>query len=195
MPDRDPRGSPVTPGPQVTCRVMDYVPLIRSIPDFPEPGILFRDITPWLLDPAACRSAVGELAAWAGPLEPDLLLAAESRGFILGGSLAQSLDIGFIPARKPGRLPADTVSVEYQLEYGTDALEVHSDSIFSGARVLIHDDLIATGGTARAKIDAVERLGGEVVGCGFLIELEGLGGRERIAPHEMHALVSLPANG
>lgn len=173
----------------------DYASLIRAIPDFPEPGILFRDITPLLLDAEACRSAVRDLTEWAQPLQPDLLLAAESRGFILGGALAQALDIGFIPARKPGRLPADTVSVEYQLEYGADALEVHSDSIFSGARVLIHDDLIATGGTAQAKIDAVERLGGEVVGCGFLIELEGLGGRHHIAPHEMHALVTLPANG
>lgn len=171
----------------------DYAALIRSIPDFPEPGILFRDITPLLLDPAACRSAVRDLADWAEPLKPDLLLAAESRGFILGGALAQRLDTGFIPARKPGRLPADTVSVEYQLEYGADALEVHSDSIFSGAKVLIHDDLIATGGTARAKIDAVERLGGEVVGCAFLIELEGLGGRDRLAPHETHSLVTVPA--
>jgi len=173
----------------------DYASLIRAIPDFPEPGILFRDITPLLLDAAACRSAVSDLAEWAAPHKPDLLLAAESRGFILGGSLAQALDIGFIPARKPGRLPSETVSVEYQLEYGADALEVHTDSIFNGARVLVHDDLIATGGTARAKIDAIERLGGEVVGCAFLIELEGLGGRHHIAPHEMHALVALPAQG
>jgi adenine phosphoribosyltransferase len=173
----------------------DYASLIRSVPDFPEPGILFRDITPLLLDPAACRSAVSDLADWARPLKPDLLLAAESRGFILGGSLAQALDIGFVPARKPGRLPAETISVEYQLEYRDDALEVHSDSIFSGARVLVHDDLIATGGTARAKIDAVERLGGEVVGCAFLIELDGLGGRDHIAPAAMKALLNLPAQG
>jgi adenine phosphoribosyltransferase len=171
----------------------DYASLIRSVPDFPEPGILFRDITPLLLDPVACRSAVRELADWARPLKPDLLLAAESRGFILGGALAQALDVGFVPARKPGRLPAETISVDYRLEYGIDALEVHSDSIFSGARVLVHDDLIATGGTARAKIDAVRRLGGEVVGCAFLIELEGLGGRDRIAPSASHALVNLPA--
>jgi len=173
----------------------DYPALIRSVPDFPEPGILFRDITPLLLDAEACRAAVRELAQWAAPREPDLLLAAESRGFILGGALAQALDIGFVPARKPGRLPHDTLAVEYELEYGTDALEVHTDSIFDGARVLVHDDLIATGGTARAKIDAVERLGGEVVGCAFLIELEGLGGRGHIAPHEMNALMSLPAQG
>lgn len=174
---------------------MDYASLIRPVPDFPEPGILFRDITPLLLDAAACRSAVNDLAEWAGPLKPDLLLAAESRGFILGGALAQQLDIGFVPARKPGRLPSETISVEYQLEYGTDSLEVHADSIFNGARVLVHDDLIATGGTAQAKIDAIERLGGEVVGCAFLIELEGLGGRTHISPHEMDALVELPAQG
>lgn len=173
----------------------DYTSLIRSVPDFPEPGILFRDITPLLLDPVACRSAVRDLAEWAKPLKPDLLLAAESRGFIFGGALAQTLDIGFVPARKPGRLPAEKISVEYQLEYGSDSLEVHSDSIFTGARVLIHDDLIATGGTARAKVDAVEKLGGEVVGCAFLIELEGLGGRHHLAPHESHALVTLPAQG
>ena len=174
---------------------VNYASLIRAIPDFPEQGILFRDITPLLLDPAACRSVVSELADWARPLEPELLLAAESRGFILGGALAQTLDIGFVPARKPGRLPSDTVSVEYQLEYGSDSLEVHTDSVFSGARVLIHDDLIATGGTARAKIEAVERLGGEVVGCAFLIELEGLGGRRHISPHEIRSLVTLPAQG
>ena len=171
----------------------DYASLIRAIPDFPEPGILFRDITPLLLDAAACRSAVSDLAEWAAPHKPDLLLAAESRGFILGVALAQALDIGFIPARKPGRLPSETIAVEYQLEYGSDSLEVHSDSIFNGARVLVHDDLIATGGTAQAKIDAIERLGGEVVGCAFLIELEGLGGRHHIAPHKMHTLVTLPA--
>lgn len=173
----------------------DYASLIRNVPDFPEPGILFRDITPLLLDAAACRSAVAELAGWAAPLKPDLLLAAEARGFILGGALAQALDIGFVPARKPGRLPSERIAVEYQLEYGSDSLEVHSDSIFDGARVLVHDDLIATGGTAQAKINAIERLGGEVVGCAFLIELEGLGGRQHISPHEMHALVTLPAQG
>lgn len=172
---------------------MDYASLIRPVPDFPEPGILFRDITPLLLDAGACRSAVSELADWAGPLKPDLVLAAESRGFILGGALAQTLDIGFVPARKPGRLPSETLSVDYRLEYGSDSLEVHTDSIFDGARVLVHDDLIATGGTALAKINAIEKLGGEVVGCAFLIELDGLGGRWHISPHPMHALVNLPA--
>lgn len=172
----------------------DYELLIRPIPDFPEPGILFRDITPLLLDPAACRAVTRDLAAWSAELEPDYVVAAESRGFIFGGALAQALDVGFIPARKPGKLPAETVSVEYELEYGVDALEVHADALSDGARVLVHDDLIATGGTAQAKIEAVEQLGGNVVGCAFLIELEGLGGRDRIAPNEMHALVRLPAS-
>lgn len=174
---------------------VDYASLIRVVPDFPEPGILFRDITPLLLNAEACRSVTRDLAAYAEGLEVDFVVAAESRGFIFGGALAQFLGVGFIPARKPGKLPAETVSVEYELEYGLDALEVHSDALSDGARVLVHDDLIATGGTAQAKIDAVERLGGEVVGCGFLIELEGLGGRERIAPHRMESLVRLPAGG
>ena len=174
---------------------MDYAPLIRSVPDFPEPGILFRDITPLLLDPEASRSATLELARWAAPLEADFLVAAESRGFIFGGALAQELGIGFVPARKPGRLPAETVSVEYELEYGVDGLEVHADALSDGARVIVHDDLIATGGTAAAKVEAVERLGGVVVGCGFLIELEGLGGRQRLAPHETRALLTLPVDG
>ncbi|HRV59938.1 MAG: adenine phosphoribosyltransferase [Solirubrobacterales bacterium] len=174
---------------------MDHASLIRSIPDFPEPGILFRDITPLLLDAGACRAVTRDLAEWARPLEAEYLVAAESRGFIFGGALAQELDIGFIPARKPGKLPAETVSVEYELEYGLDALEVHADALSDGARVLVHDDLIATGGTAQAKIEAVEKLGAEVVGCAFLIELEGLGGRDRIAPHETHALLKLPAGG
>lgn len=170
---------------------MDYSKLIRAVPDFPEPGILFRDITPLLLDPEACRAVTRELAEWAAPLEADFLVAAESRGFIFGGAIAQELGIGFIPARKPGRLPAETVTVEYELEYGVDGLEVHADALSDGARVLVHDDLIATGGTAAAKVEAIERLGGEVVGCGFLIELEGLGGRERLGSHQMHALISL----
>ncbi len=174
---------------------VDYASLIRAIPDFPEPGILFRDITPLLLDPEACRAVTRDLAEWAAPLEADFLVAAESRGFIFGGALAQELGIGFIPARKPGRLPAETITVEYELEYGVDGLEVHADALSDGARVLVHDDLIATGGTAAAKIEAIEKLGGEVVGCGFLIELEGLGGRERIAPREIKSLLKLPAAG
>ena len=171
----------------------DYAALIRPVPDFPEPGILFRDITPLLLDGEACRAVTRDLAALAEPLAPEFVVAAEARGFIFGGALAQTLGTGFIPARKPGKLPAETVSVEYELEYGLDALEVHADALPQGARVLIHDDLLATGGTAQAKIEAVEKLGAKVVGCLFLIELEGLGGRDRLSPHQMHALVSLAA--
>ncbi len=173
---------------------VEYASLIRAIPDFPEPGIRFRDITPLLLDPEACRAVTRDLAEYGQSLEVDFVVAAESRGFIFGGALAQALGVGFIPARKPGKLPAETVSVQYELEYGVDALEVHADALSDGARVLVHDDLIATGGTASAKIEAVEKLGGTVVGCAFLIELEGLGGRERIAPHETRALVTLPAS-
>lgn len=165
--------------------------MIRDVPDFPEPGIIFRDITPLLLNPAAAQQVTAELAAYARPLGVDIVVAAEARGFIFGGALAQAIGAGFVPARKPGKLPAETISVEYELEYGPDELEVHADALSHGARVLIHDDLIATGGTAGATIEAVERLGGEVVGCAFLIELELLGGRRKIAPHDCHSLIRL----
>jgi adenine phosphoribosyltransferase len=170
---------------------VDLAGLIRDVPDFPEPGIIFRDITPLLLNPAAAQHVTAELAAYSRPLGVDIVVAAEARGFIFGGALAQAIGAGFVPARKPGQLPAETISVEYELEYGPDELEVHADALSHGARVLVHDDLIATGGTAAATIEAVERLGGEVVGCAFLIELELLGGRRKIAPHDMHALITL----
>ncbi|MCW3065966.1 MAG: adenine phosphoribosyltransferase [Solirubrobacterales bacterium] len=162
---------------------------IRDIPDFPKPGIVFRDITPLLLDPPALAAAVGGLAAYAKPLDIDLVVAAEARGFILGGALANTLGAGFVPARKRGKLPSQTVSAEYILEYGVDALEVHADALASGARALVHDDLLATGGTARALCDLVEKLGGRVVGCAFLVELSFLHGRERLAPFDVHALI------
>jgi len=163
---------------------------IRDIPDFPRPGIVFKDITPLLLDPAAIDAAVVGLAEWARPRGADFVVAAEARGFILGAALARELGAGFVPARKPGKLPADTVSAEYILEYGIDALEVHADALADGARVVIHDDLLATGGTARALADLVARLGGQVVGCAFLVELAFLGGRERLGGFDVHALVS-----
>ena len=169
---------------------MDLGGLIREVPDFPVEGILFRDITPLLLDPAASREVTARLTEFAEPLGVDLVVAAEARGFIFGGALAQSLNTGFIPARKPGRLPHETVSVEYELEYGLDELEIHADALAAGARVLVHDDLIATGGTAKATIDVVEKLGGEVVGCAFLIELLDLGGRQKLAGREVHSLIS-----
>ncbi|HWF24519.1 MAG TPA: adenine phosphoribosyltransferase [Solirubrobacteraceae bacterium] len=162
---------------------------IRDIPDFPRPGIVFKDITPLLLDAAALDAAVSGLAAYAAPLGVEYVVAAEARGFILGAALARELGAGFVPARKPGKLPHDTVSAEYALEYGIDALEVHADALAGGARVLVHDDLLATGGTARALCDLVAGLGAEVVGCAFLIELGFLGGRERVAPFEVYALL------
>ena len=162
---------------------------IRDIPDFPEPGIVFKDIMPLLADPAALRDAVEGLAGFTEPLEPDLILGAEARGFILGGALAYRLGCGFVAARKPGKLPWETVSAEYELEYGTDSLELHADAITRGARVVIHDDLLATGGTARAKIQLVEQLGGEVVGLAFVIELAFLHGRDKLAGYNVFSLI------
>jgi adenine phosphoribosyltransferase len=169
--------------------VTDYKALIRDVPDFPKPGILFKDIMPLLADPQAFGAAVEELAAWARPRRPDLVLGAESRGFILGGALARELGAGFVAARKPGKLPWKTVSVEYALEYGEAMLELHEDAIQPGMRVLVHDDLLATGGTSAAKVRLVEQLGGEVVGVCFLVELDVLHGRALLAGHDVHALV------
>ena len=166
---------------------------IRDIPDYPKPGIVFKDITPLLLAPAALDEAVGELARWAAPRAIDLVVAAEARGFILGGALARQLGAGFVPARKPGKLPHDTVSAEYILEYGVDALEMHSDALAHGARVLVHDDLLATGGTAHAVCELVESRGAHVVGCGFLVELAFLDGRARLEGYDVHALVAYDA--
>jgi adenine phosphoribosyltransferase len=168
---------------------VDLRGLVREIPDFPRDGILFKDITPLLLDPAALDEAVAQLAAFARPREVELVVAAEARGFILGGALARELGAGFIPARKRGKLPSQTVSVEYLLEYGVDALEVHADALARGARVLVHDDLLATGGTARGVCDLISGLGAEIVGCAFLVELGFLGGRARLAPHPVHAVI------
>jgi len=167
----------------------DLQALIRDIPDFPKPGIVFKDIMPLLANPAALRETVDLLAAWAAPRKPDIVLGAEARGFILGAAVAYKLGCGFVAARKPGRLPWRTVSAKYALEYGVDSLELHADAIGQGARVLVHDDLLATGGTAKAKADLVEQLGGEVVGMAFVIELEFLHGRERLAPYDVHSLV------
>jgi adenine phosphoribosyltransferase len=164
--------------------------LVREIADFPRAGIGFKDITPLLADPAAFATAVGSLAEYARPLRVDCVVAAEARGFLLGPALALELGAGFVLARKPGKLPYETVSAEYLLEYGAGQLEMHTDAVRGGTRVLVHDDLLATGGTAKALCELVEELGGEVVGCGFLVELAFLRGRERLAPHEAHALLS-----
>jgi adenine phosphoribosyltransferase len=166
---------------------------VRDIPDFPRPGIVFRDITPLLLDPRALDAAVARLTRAARDLDIDFVVAAEARGFILGGALARALHAGFVPARKRGKLPHATVSSEYELEYGIDALEVHADALAGGARVLIHDDLLATGGTAAALCDLVTRLGGEIVACAFLVELSFLGGRERLKPYPVQSLIEYDA--
>jgi adenine phosphoribosyltransferase len=169
---------------------VDLASRIRDIPDFPKPGIVFKDITPLLLDADALDEAVAGLAEWARPLEVDFVVAAEARGFILGGAVARELGVGFVPARKHGKLPHETVSAEYILEYGVDALEMHADALADGARVLLHDDLLATGGTARALVDLVEGAGAVLAGCAFLVELGFLGGRARLEGYDVHALIT-----
>lgn len=162
---------------------------IQDIPDFPRAGIVFKDITPLFLDARALRGAVEALADYARAVAADYVLSAEARGFVLGGAVAVAAGAGFILARKPGKLPRATTSVEYELEYGVDALEVHSDCLRNGGRVLVHDDLLATGGTAAALCGLVERAGATVAGCAFAVELAFLGGRERLAAHDVHSLV------
>ncbi len=168
---------------------MDLRSYIQDIPDFPREGIVFKDVTTLFLAPEALREAVDQLSAYAEPLEVDYVVAAEARGFMLGAAVAAKVGAGFIPARKPGKLPREVNSVEYVLEYGVDALEVHKDALAGGARVLVHDDLLATGGTALALCELVEKAGAVVAGCGFVIELAFLGGRDRLAPHDVQSLV------
>ena len=163
--------------------------LIRDIPDFPKPGIRFKDITPLLSDPSGLSLAVELMANPWRDHRPDLVVGAESRGFIFGTALAQSLSCGCVPVRKPGKLPYETVSVEYELEYGSDTLEMHKDAITPGQKVLLVDDLIATGGTAKAACDLIERLGGQVLGLVVLIELEELKGRDLMGAVEVHSLL------
>jgi len=162
---------------------------VRDIPDFPKEGILFRDIMPLLAEPVALREAVDRLVEYGVGKHIDVVLGAEARGFILGAAVAYGLGAGFVCARKPGKLPYETITAEYDLEYGTDRLEVHADSIKPGQNVLVHDDLLATGGTARAKIDLVEKLGGNVVGLAFIIELTGLRGRDKLEGYEVFSLI------
>jgi adenine phosphoribosyltransferase len=163
---------------------------VRDVPDFPKPGIVFKDIMPLVADPATLRETIELLAEWARPREPDVILGAEARGFIFGGALAYELGCGFVAARKPGKLPWQTIEATYELEYGTDSLQVHADAFGSGQRVIVLDDVLATGGTARAKIDLVEQLGGTVVGALFVIELTFLHGRDRLAGYDAHALIA-----
>ena len=168
----------------------DLASRVRDIPDFPSPGIVFKDVTPLIADPGSFRESIDQLAAWAGPRTPDIILGAEARGFIFGGALAYALGCGFGPARKPGKLPWQTVEATYALEYGNDTLQVHADSIAAGQRVIVLDDVLATGGTAKAKIDLVEKLGGTVVGALFVIELAFLNGRARLDGYDVHSLVT-----
>jgi adenine phosphoribosyltransferase len=165
---------------------------IRHIPGFPKEGILFHDIMPMLQEPEALHYAVDQLADFARARNVDLILGAEARGFILGAAMAYALRVGFITARKPGKLPFSVNRCEYDLEYGTDALEMHSDAIKPGQRVLIHDDLLATGGTAAAKVRLVEDAGGVVAGLAFLIELTDLGGREKLRGYDVFSLLQYP---
>jgi adenine phosphoribosyltransferase len=171
-------------------RPADLRALIRDIPDFPKPGIVFKDITPLLLDPHAVDTAVEAIAEWAGPRGVDFVVAAEARGFILGAALAYKLGCGFVAARRPGKLPWKTVSASYALEYGENALELHADAIADGARVLVHDDVLATGGTAKAICDLAKQLGGEIVGVEFVIELAFLDGKQHLEEYDVHSLIT-----
>jgi adenine phosphoribosyltransferase len=162
---------------------------VRDVPDFPQPGVLFKDITPVLADPPLFQDVVEELARLYHDAGLDVVAGIESRGFILGGALAIRLGTAFVPIRKPGKLPHDTIRVEYQLEYGTDALEAHVDALAPGARVLVVDDVLATGGTAAAAVELIRRLGGTVHGAAFLLELGFLHGRLRLGGVAAYALV------
>ncbi len=163
---------------------------IREVPDWPTPGVGFKDISPLLADAEALEEAIRELAGWVKDQEPDLVLGAEARGFILGAAIAREVGCGFLPARRPGKLPPETVSVNYALEYGQNSLELNPDLISRGTRVVIHDDVLATGGTVGALGGLLEELGAEVVGAAFIIELTFLNGREKLGDFPVHALIT-----
>jgi len=162
---------------------------IRDVPDFPEPGIVFKDIMPLLADPDSLQETLDLLAEWVEPRKPDVILGAEARGFILGAALACRLGCGFVAARRPGKLPWKTVSATYALEYGENSLELHADAITDGQRVLVHDDVLATGGTAKAICDLAAQLGGEIVGVAFVIELDFLDGRKHLDGYDVESLI------
>ena len=170
--------------------MIDLKTRVREVPDWPEPGVGFKDVSPLLRDPEALAQTVTSLADWTRERRPDFVLGAEARGFILGAAIANEVPCGFVPARRPGKLPPETVSATYALEYGQNALELNADAIGDGARVVIHDDVLATGGTVEAIGGLIEQLGGEVVGVNFVIELTFLGGRERLSKYELHSLIS-----
>ena len=171
---------------------VDLVKYVATIPDYPIKGVLFRDVTPILQDGEAFAESVRQLAAIAKEMNADVIVGPESRGFIVGAPAAYELGIGFVPVRKPGKLPRETVSVKYELEYGTNELFMHKDSIKPGQRIVIMDDLLATGGTAKAAAELIEQLGGVVAGFAFIIELEGLPGRKMLEGYDVRALMALP---
>jgi adenine phosphoribosyltransferase len=163
--------------------------LIRDVPDWPEPGVVFKDIMPLLADRDALRETIDQLGDWAEERKPDILVGGEARGFFIGSAIAYRLGCGFVPARRPGKLPLETISAEYALEYGKNTLELQADAFEDGARVIIHDDVLATGGTSKAMAELVEQLGGQVVGIQFIIELDFLKGREKIGNYDVFSLI------
>jgi adenine phosphoribosyltransferase len=173
-----------------TIVVPDLKKLIREVPDFPKPGILFYDITTLLKDKAGFRAVIDALRSWYKGVGIDVIVGIEARGFIFGPALAYALGTGFVPARKPKKLPAEVVRMEYKLEYGADSLEIHKDAITPGQNVLVLDDVLATGGTARAATKLVEKAGGRVAGVGFVIELLFLSGRKKLEGYNVFSLVS-----
>jgi adenine phosphoribosyltransferase len=168
---------------------LDLRDRIRDVPDFPTEGVVFKDLMPLIADAEYFAETIRRLAEWAEPREASLIFGAEARGFIFGSALAYALGAGFIAARKPGKLPRETLEATYELEYGTDSLQVHRDAVPVGARVIVLDDVLATGGTARAKVQLVEGLGGVVAGVLFVIELDFLHGRDRLAGYDVHSLI------
>jgi adenine phosphoribosyltransferase len=168
---------------------MDLAKYIRDIPDFPKPGILFKDITPLLAQPQAFRQSIEQLCAHYQSAKIDAVAAAEARGFLFAAPMALELDRPLVPLRKPGKLPYKTHALQYDLEYGSAELQIHTDGLTPGARVLLVDDLLATGGTMQAGCKLVEKAGGQVAGCAFLVELTFLKGRERLQPHEIFSLL------
>jgi len=170
--------------------VIDLRTKIREVPDFPTPGVGFKDFTPLLADAEALKQTVGELADWVKQKQPDIVIGAEARGFILGAAIAAQAGVGFVPARRPGKLPPETISVTYALEYGQNSLELHPDLIPNGSKVIIHDDVLATGGTVEGIKQLVEQLGAVVVGTCFIIELTFLEGRKRLEGTDVHALIT-----
>ena len=168
---------------------LDLTDRIRDVPDFPTEGVIFKDLMPLIADPEYFAETIHRLADWAKPRDPALVLGAEARGFIFGSALAYAIGAGFIAARKPGKLPRETIEATYALEYGTDSLQVHRDAVSEGTRVIVLDDVLATGGTAQAKVRLVEQLGGVVAGVLFVIELDFLRGRDKLEGYDVHALI------